>query len=142
VEECPDKLLVFASFTSVLTMLNGYYKNKVPCELVTGGTSLKERNRIFTAFQEEEDPKIIFADPGCMSHGLTLTRATITCWWGPTDKTEIYTQANYRIDRPGKTKDTYIVQLGSCPVEWEIYERLSKRQNLQGVMLRLMENEE
>lgn len=139
INECPDKLLVFASFTSVLTMLHERFKKEVSCALVTGATSRKARDKIFADFQQEDEPKVIFADPGTMSHGLTLTRATVSCWYGPTDRNEVYTQANYRIDRPGKTKDTYTVQLGGCKVEWEIYDRLEKRQSMQGVMLKLME---
>jgi SNF2 family DNA or RNA helicase len=139
IHECPNKLIIFASFTSVLTLLFETFKKEVTCEVISGSVSRKQRDKIFTDFQEKDNPKVIFADPRTMSHGLTLTRATITCWYGPTDSNETYTQANYRIDRPGKTQETYIAQIGSCPVEWEIYERLDLRQSMQGVMLKMME---
>lgn len=142
IHDCPNKLLVFANFTSVLTLLYDTFKKEVPSAMVHGGTPRKHRDKIFADFQEKDEPKVIFADPRTMSHGLTLTRATVTAWWGPTDSVETYTQANYRIDRPGKTQDTYIVQIGSSPVEWEIYERLAARQNMQGVMLKMMEGME
>ncbi len=136
---CTTKLLVFASFTSVLTVLFDTFKNEFPCALVNGATPRKVRDKIYTDFQETDNPKIIFADPGTMAHGLTLTRATITLWYGPTDRSEVYTQANYRIDRPGKTEDTYKIQLWSSPIEKEIFDRLDARENLQGVMMKWME---
>lgn len=137
---CPNKLLVFASFTSVLTMLYDTFKNEVPSALVTGQTPRRVRDRIYTDFQESDNPKVIFADSGTMSHGLTLTRGTITCWYGPVDSNEEYTQANYRIDRPGKTQDTYKIQLFGCPAEKEMFDRLEARENMQGVMLKMMES--
>lgn len=140
IHECTNKLIVFASFTSVLTMLYDTFKKEVPSALVIGQTSRKARDKIFTDFQEADNPKVIFADPGTMSHGLTLTQGTITLWYGPTDSSEEYTQANYRIDRRGKTGDTYKVQLFGCPVEKEIFDRLEARENLQGVMLKMMES--
>jgi SNF2 family DNA or RNA helicase len=140
IHECPDKLLVFASFTSVLTLLYNTFMKEVPCAVVSGGTPRRLREKAFSDFQDREDGiKVIFADPRTMAHGLTLTRGTHTVWYGPIDSNEVYTQANYRVDRPGKTKDTYAVQIGSSPVEWEIFARLEARQNMQGAMLRIME---
>lgn len=140
INECPDKLLVFASFTSVLTMLHNTFMKEVPCVAISGKTPRRLRDQHFRDFQEAAEPKVIFADPRTMAHGLTLTAATVTVWYGPTDSSEIYTQANYRIDRPGKTKDTYSVQIGSSPVEWEIFSRLEARENMQGAMLKIMES--
>jgi hypothetical protein len=53
----------------------------------------------------------------------------------------VYTQANYRIDRPGKIKDTYTAQISGCPVEKEIFSRLEKLQSLEGAMMKLIEKE-
>lgn len=139
INECTSKLIVFAPFTNVLTMLYDTFKKDVPSALITGKVNRKQREQIFTNFQDTNEPKVIFADPGTMSHGLTLTRATITLWYCPVDSSEEYTQANYRIDRPGKVSDTYKVQLWSSDVEKEIFDRLEARENMQGVMLKMME---
>jgi SNF2 family DNA or RNA helicase len=135
------KSLVFAPFTSALTVLYHAFREKLNCAMVVGGVSLGARTRIFKEFQEGEKLKVIFADPGTMSHGLTLTRARQTVWYGPTDKAETYVQANYRIDRPGKVGDTYTVQLMGCPVEKEIYKRLENRQSMEGAMMKIIERE-
>lgn len=134
-----DKTIVFAGFTSVLEMLYADFRTKFSCALITGKVGLKARTKIFDAFQREAEPKVIFADPGTMSHGLTLTKATQTIWYGPIDKAETYVQANYRIDRPGKTKDTYTVQFMTSPVEREIFKRLEKNQSMEGAMLAMLE---
>jgi len=140
IRESSDKLLVFASFRCVLDMLYSHFKTRVPCALVTGAVGLRARSKIFEDFQNSDEPKVIFADPGTMAHGLTLTAATTAVWWTPTDKSEVYVQANYRIDRPGKTKDTYTAQIAGCAVEREIYDRLEQRRSLEGAMLKLIED--
>jgi SNF2 family DNA or RNA helicase len=73
---------------------------------------------------------------------LTLTAASTVIWYGTTDKTEIYLQANKRIDRPGQTKNTTIIQLASTDVEREIYRRLERNESLQGVILKLVRSGE
>jgi SNF2 family DNA or RNA helicase len=141
IRESPDKLLVFASFTCVLEMLFSHFRKLIPSAFVNGSISLKARSQIFHDFQNGDHLRVIFADPGTMSHGLTLTAATTAVWWTPTDKAEVYTQANYRIDRPGKIKDTYTAQISGCPVEREIFSRLEKLQSLEGAMMKLIEKE-
>lgn len=84
---------------------------------------------------------MIVADPGTMSHGLTLTAATTIVWYAPTDKTETYLQANKRIHRPGQTARTTIVQIAASPIEREIYKRLESNASMQGVILKLAEGE-
>jgi SNF2 family DNA or RNA helicase len=141
INEAEGKVIVFAPFTSVLKRLYEEFRRKLNCALVTGETSLKGRTKIFKEL-EEGDLNVIFADPGTMSHGLTLVSANVVVWYGPTDKAEIYVQANQRIDRPGQTKNTYIVQFMSCAVEREIYRRLSRNIKMEGAMLKLLEKDD
>src|SRR6266516_1730875 len=42
-----------------------------------------------------------------------------------------------RIDRPGQTKTTTIVQLAATPVEREIYRRLEANETMQGLVLQM-----
>jgi SNF2 family DNA or RNA helicase len=72
-----------------------------------------------------------------MSHGLTLVAATCIIWYAPTDRTEIYLQANKRIDRPGQTKTNVVVQLAATRIEREIYRRLEANESMQGLILDL-----
>jgi SNF2 family DNA or RNA helicase len=135
IEQCREKIIVFAPFTSVVKMLYKELKPNYSVKVVNGETSAKERNETFSAFQDTEHPRIIVADPGTMAHGLTLVAATAIIWFGPTDRVETWLQANKRIDRPGQTKATTIVQLAATPVEREIYKRLESNQSMQGLLL-------
>lgn len=138
IEQSPGKVLVFAPFTSVLSLL---YDRLTAWsrEVVHGGVPLGRRTKIFQAFRTTADPHLIIADAGTMSHGLTLTEANTTIWYGPTDRTETYIQANDRINRPGQTRNTFTMQISGCKEEDTIYDRLQNNESLQGAMLSMME---
>ena len=139
IAQCREKIIVFAPLTSVLSVLSKELSKKWSVAVVNGQVSYKERSEIFRQFCEAADPRIIVADPRAMSHGLTLVAATMIIWYAPIDSNETYRQANKRIDRPGQTKTTTIVQIASTPVEREIYRRLDANESLQGSILKLME---
>ena len=136
-EQCNEKIIIFAPFTSVVSMLHRELKKGYSVEVINGQVPARQRNEVFSAFMEREHPRVIVADPGTMSHGLTLTAASTIIWYAPTDRTETYLQANKRIDRPGQTKATTIVQLAATAVEREIYRRLEANETLQGLVLAL-----
>ena len=140
-EACREKVIVFAPLTSVIHMLHKKLSKDYKCEIINGEVPHKVRSDVFRAFQDDQNPRVLIADPGTMAHGLTLTAASAIIWYAPTDKTELYLQANKRIDRPGQTKATTIVHLAATPVEREIYRRLAANENLQGLILKLARNE-
>lgn len=139
VEQANDKIIIFAPLTAVVDMLYKELSKDYSCALVNGSVSEKNRGEIFRAFQQSENPRIIIAHPETMSHGLTLTAATTTVWYMPTDKTVTYLQANKRFDRPGQTKPTTIVQIAATPLEREIYRRVEANESMQGLILKLAE---
>lgn len=138
IEEAPNKLLIFAPLTSVIDLLYSELRKRYTVEKVTGNVSAKARNEIFKDFQESANPRIIVADAGCMAHGLTLTSADTTVWFGPTDKPEVYQQANKRMDRPGQKNAMLIVRLAATQIEREIFRRLDSREKMQGLVLNLV----
>lgn len=140
IEQTAEKVIVFAPLTTVVEMLYAKFKDEFACAVVNGATTAKQRKEIFDGFQHGENPRVIFADPGTMAHGLTLTAATVVVWYGPTDKTELYLQANKRIHRPGQVNNTTIVQLTSTAVEHEIYRRLEANEAMMGAILKLVED--
>lgn len=144
IDEAGAKIIVFAPFTSVVDMLYLALKETYGEETVArvyGSTSQSSRAEIFRRFESESEPRIIVADPGTMSHGLTLVAASTIVWFGPTDRLETYAQANARIHRPGQTRKTLIVRLASTAIVREIYKRLEEKQSLQGVILKLAEGD-
>ena len=137
-EEAPGKVLIFVPLTSVLELLYRKLKQKFSCRTVNGDVPQKERARIFQAFQEEDDPRVLIADPHCMAHGLDLWRAQTVVWYAPSEKTELFLQANKRAHRPGQKHSVAVVQLVSNPLEKEIFKRLENNTSLQGVLLDLV----
>ena len=135
-EQCNEKIIVFAPLTSVIHLLFKELK-EYSRRVVNGEVPHKERSEIFRAYQQDATPRVLLADPGTMAHGLTLTAASSIVWYAPTDKTELYLQANKRIDRPGQTKSTSVVHLAATPVEREIFRRLAANESMQGLILQL-----
>lgn len=144
IDEAGAKVLIFASFTSLVKMLASELKAAYgdrAVAMVYGGTGQTARNEIFRAFEQDAEPRMIVADPGTMSHGLTLVAANTIVWWSPTDKGELFSQANARINRPGQKNRMLIVRLAATAIEREIYKRLDNNESLQGVVLKLVEEE-
>lgn len=141
IDEAGAKVLVFASFTSVVRLVASelrkeYGENAVA--MVYGETSQNARSEIFRKFERESDLRIIVADPGTMSHGLTLVAANTIVWYSPVDRAEVYQQACARINRPGQTRKMLIVQLSGTAVEREIFRRLEAKESLQGALLKIV----
>lgn len=154
VDDAPAKLLLLAPLTSIVHIVQAHLNKwnaaakkvgnepRYSSEIVNGETSQNERNRIFSAFEEKEHPRILVADPGVLAHGLTLVAARTVVWFGVTDKAELYAQANRRAHRPGQKWPVSIVQVVSNPLEREIFRRLENNLSLQGVMLDLVKDGE
>lgn len=145
IDEAAAKILVFVPFTSCVHMLTGVLKEEygeTAVEKIYGAVSRTKRAEILRRFTDDPDLKIIVSDPGCVSHGINeMVAADVTVWWGPTDDNERYEQANKRMDRPGQTRKTLIVQLASSPLEREIFRRLTAKQSMQGAILKLTEED-
>lgn len=140
-EEADSKVLVFAPLTSVVHLLyREVRKWGWSAEMVTGATSSALRSKIFRDFEAGADPHVIIADPGTVAHGLDLTTASTIVWFGPTDKLEVYQQANARIDGPNQRRKMVAIQIASTPVEREIYKRLDEKRTLQGAILDMVRN--
>lgn len=134
IEEAQRKVIIFAPLTSVLHLLYDDLK-EYSRAIINGEVKVKERDKIFENFQNAQDPQIIIADPATMSHGLDLFAASVVVWYGATDRTELYLQANRRIDRPGQSVATTIVQLAATSVEREIFKRAASNTAMQGAIL-------
>ena len=134
-DEAPAKIIIFVPLTNAINLVYKELKKRWSCEVVNGHTSQKDRSRIFQAFQEKPDPRVLLADPRTASHGLDLFAAQTVLWFAPVDSTELYSQACRRAHRPGQRYPTSIIQLVSTKLEQEIYRRLETNTVLQGAML-------
>lgn len=139
IEESEGKVLVFVPYTGVLNALAEELGKHWVVAKVSGETPKHERDHIFGRFQDNGDElRVIVANPGTMSHGLTLTAATTIIWFAPIHSNDIYEQACARVRRPGQTKTTVIAHIAACDIERRIYERLKNKQKVQGLLLDLI----
>lgn len=135
IEESGSKVIVFVPFTAALEQVADLLRQDFTVEVVHGGVSKNERDRIFGDFQNGNDPKVLVANAGTMSHGLTLTAADTIVWYSPVHSAETYEQANARIVRPGQTRNTRIVRIEGSDLERRMYDKLEKRTTTQGTLL-------
>lgn len=137
-ENAGGKIVVFAGLTSIVEMLYERLSKRWSCAVVNGSTPMSKRTAIFNAFQEQEKPHVIVADPGTMAHGVELYRARCAIWYTPVDSNEEYQQGNKRIHRPGQTHPVTVVQIVSNKTEIEVYNRLATNGSQQGLLLEMV----
>lgn len=137
IEECYGRCIVYSGLSGVLNQLMIDLKTFKP-ELINGGTTLKKRNHILTAFNARETGPLL-ADPQAIAHGVDCAKGASTIvWFGPIDKAEIYTQANARIEGVNQTEATQVIHLYCTNFELGIYGRLQEKQSLQGAVLKFL----
>jgi SNF2 family DNA or RNA helicase len=115
--------------------LSGYFS----VGYVDGSVSASARAQTYKLFQETDDIQVLVAHPRTTSHGLTLTAANLTVWYGPTSSTETYLQANQRMNRPGQVRNMTIAQIGATAEEWAVYKSLDTNTDMQETLLALYE---
>lgn len=138
-QECEHKAIVFVPYIPALKQVLNHVLKTHTAEMIYGQTSKRERDRIFYEFQHSDTPRVLVAQPGAMSHGLTLTRSKMIVWYSATSNLDTYIQANARIVRAGQTDKTVIVHLESTAVERRAFKRLQAKEKLQGMLLGLFE---
>ena len=138
IEESEGKVIVFVPLTAVLEHVADELSKQWDVAVVHGETPKHERDTIFKNFQGSPTPQVLVANPGTMSHGLTLTAATNIVWYAPVHSNDTYEQACARVRRPGQKKTTVIVHIAGSEIERRIYERLKTKQKMQGLLLDMM----
>lgn len=142
VDECANKVIVFVPFISVLEKVKTYLRESgYTVECIHGSVSKSERDRIFNAFQRTDEPRVLVAQPAAMSHGLTLTAASTIVWYAPITSADTFVQANGRITRPSQKNNQLIVMIEGSDIERKYYDRLSKKQRIQGTLLQMVRDE-
>ncbi len=147
IDETERKIIIFAPLTNVLHMIKRrlhLFEGDEEIAIINGEVPPNKRGDILRRFGDKESSlRVLLLDPATVSHGVNdLVTASVAIWYCPTDKSEHYQQGNHRIHRPGQTGPTKIVQLVSSSIEREIYSRLERQEDMQGLILKLAENGE
>lgn len=142
IAEAAAKTIVFVPFVSALENVSDYLRSKgVTTAIIHGQIPKNRRDEIFKEFQQQKDPHVIVAQPGTMSHGLTLTAANTIIWFAPIHSNETFQQADARVSRPGQKFNQLIVMISGTEVERRIYSKLQRRESLQGTLLSLIKEQ-
>lgn len=138
IEQTDNKVIVFVPFVFSMEMLHHYLTEQgISCEVVNGNVTKSERDRIFSAFQKQQEPRVLIAHPKVAAHGLTLTAADTIIWYAPIYSLEEYEQANARIERKGQKNTMSVFHIISHPFEAAIYKVLQKKGSVQSALLGL-----
>ena len=135
IESAEGKVIVFVPYVSSVKMVADELRKDFTVETIYGRVKKSERDRIFGEFQRGKRLRVIVAQPGAMSHGLTLTAASTIIWYSCVTSNEIFEQANGRINRPGQKMNKFVIMLEGTKVEKRIYSRLKNKQKMQGALL-------
>jgi SNF2 family DNA or RNA helicase len=142
IDETANNAIVFVPYTKALDLVAEHMrKQDYIVEVVDGRTSKSERKRIFHEFQNSPEKRVLVAHPATAAHGLTLTRADLTIWYGPIMDLEIFEQANNRMDRPGQKNAMTVACVAANPMELELYSALKGKQVMQNTILSMFKNE-
>lgn len=132
-----SKALVFVPFKHVADEVCAELSKHFNVKRISGDTSASARRDILSAFQTEWDIDVIVAIPEAFSHGVTATAASLTIWYAPPIRPEVYIQACERTDRPGQTQHQNIVHLFGDAYEQRMYKALSDSVTHQDALLEL-----
>ena len=140
VEQATGKFLIFAPLTSVVNLLAKELK-KYDVAVVNGDVSQKERTPKYSLHSRRRAGCVGSSlTPAQWRMGLDLWMARTVIWFAPTDKAELYDQANHRAMRPGQKFPVNVVQIVSNPLDREIFRRLENNLSLQGTLLDMIKN--
>ena len=135
-ENTDDKVVILVPYRNQLELVKEFVtKAGHTCTCIHGDVSSKDRGRIIDLFERTRHPRVLAADPRTLSHGVELSAAGVICFWLPVDSNETYRQACDRPIHRGQKKGVLIVQLCGTKEEARIYDRLERREKLQGVLL-------
>ena len=102
---------------------------------------MARRGTIIHDFQTKTEPKVLIIQPLAAAHGITLTAADTIVWYSPVTSTEIYLQANARIDRKGQTNPMTIVHVHGSQIERKVYTALRNRLLDHGKLIEMYKQE-
>lgn len=143
IESTQRKVVVFVVITAAIHLMIDYVRKqwrteKLPwrCDYINGEVPAKKRPGIIKSFVEDENLKVIFADPVAAGHGINeFVEADTVIWASASDKAESWIQGNGRVRRPGQKHPSTCYQLVSNKLEEEIFDRLETNTGMQGMML-------
>lgn len=142
IEQATAKVLVVVPYKGIVYALaDDLTKEGITCAVVNGDVPPKERNLIWHAFKNEENPRVALCHPQVMAHGLTLTEADMIVFYAPITSNELNQQVIERFNRPGQTRKMTVVRITANALEASIYSVVEGKQLDQQTVLDLYKQE-
>jgi SNF2 family DNA or RNA helicase len=140
IRSCDEKVLVAVPYRHMIEGISKILNMKgVDIEHCCVHGDTPKREQFFNLFQNTDKYKVMLVHPQCVSHGLTLTAASMVIWYLPIVSLETYDQLNARVTRIGQKHKQQILHLQASPVEKRIYKLLQEHQKMQNLFLELVE---
>lgn len=142
IDQALAKVVIIVPFKGIIrTLHDELVADGYTAEIINGDVSKVQRDKIFTRFKMETDPRLLLCHPQVMAHGLNLTEADLTVFYGPIFSNNLDQQVIERFNRPGQARNMTIGQIGCMPLEWSIYDIVAGQKAGQSTMLDLYQNE-
>lgn len=138
IDQTEGKVIVFATYRAAVQRLVQELDKtygRGTCATAIGGQAASVRNGELERFQNSPACRILVAHPATASHGLNLTVANLTVWFGLTSSAETYEQANARMRRPGQTRRMVVAHIIRCPEDQKTLDVCQRRVTEQQVLL-------
>lgn len=107
------------------------------CAILNGDVPKARRVQIIKDFKTKPDPMNLLCHSKVMAHGLNLTEADYTIFYGPIFSNDEYQQVIERNNRTGQKLPTTVVRMAAHPIEWAIYRTIDNRDKSQRAVLDL-----
>jgi len=141
IEQSEAKVVVVSPFTGALHNVADAIRKKYTVDIIEGSVDVKDRDRIIRSFQETKDPHVLVVQGQAVSHGVTLTAASVMIFLGPVTGNDQYQQLLGRLNRTGQKNRMVVFQLYANNMEIKLYEALENAQNYQESVMDLYKAE-
>lgn len=129
-----EKVIIWSSFVDNVKELRSRYKGHGALNIY-GGVDIATRNKYITLFQEQDDYKILVANPAAAREGLTLTAANNAIYVDRSFNLVDYLQSQDRIHRISQTKRCRIIKLlCSNSIDLFVEDKLARKQDIARVI--------
>jgi SNF2 family DNA or RNA helicase len=105
-----EKIIIWTNFTGNVRLLKNRYK-EFSAMMLFGEIPIIERNHIVKQFMEDNQCKVLIANPAAAKEGLTLTSANNAVYVDRGFKMDDYLQSQDRIHRISQNKRCRIIKL-------------------------------
>ena len=129
------KVIIWARFVDELLALSKLLGPS--CRLLYGDTPKDERGSILRSFRNDDDVRVLVANPRVAGLGLTLTEASIQIYYSNSYSLETRRQSEDRIHRIGQTvKCTYYDLIMRGTIDEAIVSNLRQKRDISDVVLK------